>query len=542
VDLHLDLDTAPGRSLRARAEHALRDAVRSGRLPPGTRLPATRALAIELGVSRGVVVEAYAQLAAEGYLDTRRGGGTRVADGGATAAGGGAAVGGGGAAVGGGTAVGGGAAAGRAAVAGGGAAVGGGAAAGRAAAAGGAAVVGGRAAVAGGATAGGDGTTARGSVSAGRWAAVGDAAAPLHRGGEGASFLYDMRPALPSTDGFPRQAWLGALTRVLKTLPDERLGYGDRRGEPELRAALAGWLARRRGVIATPEQVLVTGGLRDALPLVWRMLRSRGAERVGVEDPGWWRMARSAEAAGLQPVPVPTDDDGLQPERLHDLDAIAVTPAHQFPTGAVLSPERRAALVHYARAHRAFLLEDDYDAEFRYDRQPIGSIQGLAPDLTIHAGSASKSLAPALRLGWLVLPSSLTAELQDDDASSPAGTPPTLDQLALADLLQRGEVDRHLRRQRLRYAKRRAALLDQLHQQLPDRPVTGAAAGLFAVLGLPPDADEAQAARAAAAEGLALEPLRAPGRAGLVLGYANLPEPSAPHAVRALVRALARTP
>lgn len=458
MDLHLDLDAAPGRSLRARAEHALREAVRSGRLTPGSRLPATRALATELGVSRGVVVEAYAQLAAEGYLDTRRGGGTRVAPGGATA------------------------------------------------------------------------------VAEPR-AAQETAAAEA-----GGAFLYDMRPSLPSTDGFPRQAWLAAMTRVLKTVPDERLGYGDRRGEPELREALAGWLARRRGVIAGPEQVVVTGGLRDALPLVWRVLKARGAERVAVEDPGWWRMGRSAEAAGLGAVGVETDDDGLRPELLGDVDVIAVTPAHQFPTGAVLSAERRAQLVAYVRARGAWLLEDDYDAEFRYDRQPIGSLQGLAPDLTIHAGSASKSLAPALRLGWLVLPSSLTAELHDDDPASPAGTPPTLDQLALADLIQRGEVDRHLRRQRLRYAKRREALLSALAEQLPERPVRGAAAGLFAVLGLPEGADEDRAARAAAAEGVALEPLRARGRAGLVLGYANLPEPSAPHAVRALARALARTP
>jgi GntR family transcriptional regulator / MocR family aminotransferase len=185
VDLHLDLATAPGRSLRARAENALREAVRSGRLPAGTRLPATRALATELGVSRGVVVEAYAQLAAEGYLDTRRGGGTRVAEGGATAA-------------------------------------------------------------------------ERPCPAT----ALPEPSLPPE------GFLYDMRPSLPSTDGFPRQAWLAALTRVLRTVPDERLGYGDRRGEPELRAALAGWLARRRGVIASPDQVLVTGGLRDALPLI----------------------------------------------------------------------------------------------------------------------------------------------------------------------------------------------------------------------------------------------------------------------------------
>ncbi|WCB92341.1 HTH-type transcriptional regulatory protein GabR [Baekduia alba] len=468
MDLHLDLDRAPGGTLRARTEHALREAVRGGRLLPGTRLPATRALATELGVSRGVVVEAYAQLAAEGYLDTRRGGGTRVAGSGA----------------------------------------------------------------AHDARPAGGGMVATGAA----------AGAPLHRGanvrGAVPPARFDMRPALPSVDGFPRQAWLGALTRVLRTLPDERLGYGDRRGEPELRTALAASLARRRGVRATPDQILVTGGLRDSLPLVWRLLRQRGARRVGVEDPGWWRIGRSAQESGLTPVPVPTDDDGLRPDALADVQAVAVTPAHQFPTGAVLSPARRAALVAYARAHDAFVLEDDYDAEFRYDRQPIGSLQGLAPDLVIYGGSCSKTLAPALRLGWLVLPSTLTRNLHDDDPASPAGTPPPLDQLALADLIERGEVDRHLRRQRLRYRKRRDALLAELATQLPGFPVRGAAAGLFAVLLLPDGADEQAIAERAADGGVALEPLRAPGRAGLVIGYANLPEPSAPAAVRALARAL----
>jgi GntR family transcriptional regulator/MocR family aminotransferase len=362
--------------------------------------------------------------------------------------------------------------------------------------------------------------------------AVDDAHAPRPR--------YDLRPALPAVDGFPRGAWLAALTRVLRTLPDQRLGYSDRQGEPELRAALAASLARTRGVRATPDQVLVTGGLRDSLPLLWRLARARGARRVGVEDPGWWRIARSAREAGLTPVPIPTDDDGLDPGHLHDLDldAVAVTPAHQFPTGAVLAPARRAALVAWARDRGALVLEDDYDAEFRYDRQPVGSLQGLAPDLVAYGGSASKTLAPALRLGWLVLPSSLVAELHADDAFAPPGTPPTLDQLALADLFERGEVDRHLRRQRLRYARRRAALLGALADQLPHLEVRGAAAGLFAVLVLGDDADEEAVAARAAEHGVALEPLRAPGRAGLVAGYANLPEAAAPAAVRALARAL----
>lgn len=354
---------------------------------------------------------------------------------------------------------------------------------------------------------------------------------------------HDLRPSLPAVDGFPRQAWLGAITRVLRTIPDQRLGYGDRNGELELRAALAASLARTRGVRASDDQVIVTGGLRDSLPLLWRLLKARGAKRVGIEDPGWWRIARSVTEAGLHPVPIPTDDEGLDPAKLHTLklDAVAVTPAHQFPTGAVLSPGRRAALVAWARDRGAVILEDDYDAEFRYDRQPVGSLQGLAPDLVVYGGSCSKTLAPALRLGWLVLPSGLVAELHADDPSSPAGTPPTIDQLALADLIDRGEVDRHLRRQRHRYRRRRDALLDAIAEQLPQLDVRGAAAGLFAVLLLPPGADEDAVVAAAARRGVALEPLHATGRPGLVAGYANLPEAGASAAVAALAAAVQET-
>ncbi|HEV7751107.1 MAG TPA: PLP-dependent aminotransferase family protein [Baekduia sp.] len=325
-------------------------------------------------------------------------------------------------------------------------------------------------------------------------------------------------------------------------MPDARLGYGDDRGEPELRAALAGSLARTRGVRAAADQILITGGLRASLPLVWALLRARGARRVGVEHPGWRRIPESLTAAGLIPVRVSVDDDGLDPRALHDLDldAVVVTPAHQFPTGAVLAPARRAALTAWARERGALIVEDDYDAEFRYDRQPIGSLQGLAPDLVIYGGSASKTLAPALRLGWLVLPSTLTAALHPDRPAR-AGTPPLLDQLALADLLTRGEVDRHLRRQRHRYRRRRAALLAAVAQQLPAVEVRGAAAGLFAVLLLPDGHDEAAIVAAACARGVALEALGAPGPAGLVAGYANLPEPAAPAAVGALRAAIEET-
>ncbi|MDX6728927.1 MAG: GntR family transcriptional regulator / MocR family aminotransferase, partial [Baekduia sp.] len=355
---------------------------------------------------------------------------------------------------------------------------------------------------------------------------------------------HDLRPALPAVDGFPRTAWHGALGRVLRTVPDVRLGYGDRQGEPELRAALAASLARTRGVRADPGRLLISGGLRDGLPLVWSLLAARGARRVGFEQPGWRRIPGSLRAAGLEPVPVPVDDDGLDPATLAalDLDAVAVTPAHQFPTGAVLAPARRAALVAWARERGAFILEDDYDAEFRYDRQPIGSLQGLAPDLVVYGGSVSKTLAPALRLGWLVLPSTLVAQLQRDPDMPTPGTPPPLDQLTLADLIERGEVDRHLRRQRLRYRRRRDALLAAVAEQLPGVGVRGAAAGLFAVLLLPAGADEAAVVAAAAERGVVLEGLGTAGRPGLVAGYANLPETAATTAVAALADAIEATP
>jgi GntR family transcriptional regulator/MocR family aminotransferase len=312
MDLHLDLAGAPGRSLRARVEHALREAVRGGRLAPGTRLPSTRALCAELGVSRGVVVDAYAQLAAEGYLNTRRGGGTTVA-----------------------------------------------------------------ATLAQERTSPSD-LTPRQVV------------------------RHDMNPFRPALSGFPRTAWSSAYARVLRNVPDERLAYPDPAGEPELRATLAAYLGRVRGVRADPSQIMVTNGLRQGIELLWSTLAAGGARRLAVEDPGWQGIRQTATAAGLELVALPVDDAGLIVERLEreDVDAVAVAPAHQYPTGAVLSPTRRAALVAWAQTRDALIVEDDYDAEYRYDRQPIGSLQGLEPHRVVYGGSASKTLAPAVRLGW----------------------------------------------------------------------------------------------------------------------------------------------
>ena len=445
MDIHLDLDGAAGTTLRARLEHALRDGIRSGRLAPGTPLPASRTLCAELGVSRGVVVDAYAQLTAEGYLRARQGAGTAVAGSGA-------------------------------------------------------------------------------------WSAPPSAPAPV-----APAIRHDLSPFVPALGMFPRGAWRAALNRALRSVPDERLGLPPAAGVPELRAALASYLARSRGVRGGADAVIVCNGLRQGLGLLWSALAAGGARRVGVEQPGWAGVSQTVVDAGLEAVPVPVDADGLVVERLasaEPVDAVAVAPAHQYPSGAVMPPARRAALVAWAQERGALIVEDDYDAEYRYDRDPIGSIQGLAPQQVAYGGSASKSLAPGMRLAWLVVPPQLVepiAVLQQRRGGMPAA----LDQLALADLIERGELDRHLRRQRRRYRRQRDALLAALAARLPELEVSGAAAGLFVVLRLPAGACEAAVVRDALAAGVALE-----GGGGaepsLVVGYANLAEAAIGSAVEVL--------
>ena len=448
VDLHLDLAAAPGPSLRQRAENALRDAIRRGALPAGHRLPSTRDLSVQLGVSRGVLVDAYAQLAAEGYVRTRRGGGTMVASG------------------------------------------------------------------------------------------IGPAPSPVRSSPRAPAARYDLRPAVPALSAFPRAAWLASLSRVLRHVPDRRLGYEEPGGTQELREVLAAYLGRVRAVEASPEQVLVTSGLRHGLGVLWPVLRDRGVDAVAVEDPRWSGVDDTLLAAGLEAVPVPVDGGGLRTERLDGVraGAVIVTPAHQYPTGVVLGAARRTALIAWARERGAIVLEDDYDAEFRYDRAPVGSLQGTAPEHVVYGGSASKILAPVMRLGWLVAPAGLVGELRARQALA-GGVPSTLSQLALADLVERGELDRHLRRQRRRYRAQRDALLEAAAELLPELRPEGAAAGLHVVLRLPPGADADDVARAAARAGVAVDPLEGP-RPALLVGYANVPAESVRPALSALARAL----
>jgi GntR family transcriptional regulator/MocR family aminotransferase len=436
--------------LRAQLEAQLREAVGTGRLAGGTRLPSSRALASELGVSRGVVVEAYGQLAAEGYLAVRRGSAPVVA-------------------------------------------------------------------------------------------AVTERRPQPAPGARDVASRYDLRPGTPDLALFPRRAWAAAQRRALAAAVDADLGYPDPAGHPALRAALAEYLGRVRGVDADPSRIVVCGGVAEALALVTRALRARGAVRLGVESPSHHATCGLLAHHGIEIVAIEVDGEGIDVDALAaaGVDAVLITPAHQFPTGVVLSAARRAALVAWARRTGALVIEDDYDAEYRYDRQPVGAVQGLAPEHVIHAHSVSKTLAPGLRLGWAVLPSHLVAEVATEKRLSDLGTP-VLEQLTLAAFLDRGELDRHLRQTRPLYRRRRDALL----RELPRLAATGAAAGLHVLVGLPAGCAEEDVAAAAAANGVAVEPLGPHDLAGtrgpaLILGYSRLPEPALAEAARRLRAAIA---
>jgi GntR family transcriptional regulator/MocR family aminotransferase len=446
-----------GEPLHSQLERQLRETIRAGRLSAGTRLPATRALAAELGVSRGVVVEAYAQLTAEGYLATRRGGGTTVA--------------------------------------------------------------------------------------AAPRQQPAPAPAPYPR-----PVPEDFHPGTPDLASFPRAAWLRSLRSVLRDAPDAALGYADPSGTRELRVALARYAGRARGVAADAERVLVTSGLTQGVALACRALRARGARRIAVEDPGFFVHRGVVAHCGLEPVPVPVDAHGLRTDALAEVeaDALLVTPAHQMPLGGVLAPARRAELLAWADAHDAYVIEDDYDAEHRYDREPVGALQGLAPERVVYAGCASKLLAPALRLGWLVLPQALATAVVTEKALDDLGTS-ALEQLTFADFLERGELDRHLRRMRPRYRARRDALVGALARELPAwRVDDGVAAGLHVVALLPEDVDEGAFLAAGAARGMRLHGLSwfrtRPGPPGLVLGFGSASEPAIERAVAQLARVAAAVP
>jgi GntR family transcriptional regulator / MocR family aminotransferase len=438
----------PSAPRRAQLEAGLRDSIRSGRLRPGVRLPSSRALGAELGVSRRLVVEAYEQLAAAGYLVSTRGSGTRVAP-------------------------------------------------------------------------AGSGGPSPGGSAPGRDAVEAAAGlAPLAAG------AIDLFPGAPDLSLFPRRAWGRAQRRALAELPDARLGYGEFAGTAELRDALAEHLGRVRAAAVEPADVVVTAGYQQGLRIFCQLLKGRGARRVAIEDPGYPVAAWTIESEGLELVPVAIDDDGLDVEALAaaDPDAVVVTPAHSLPAGAVLAAERRLALVDWARGRGALVLEDDYDAELRYDRRgPAGTLQGLAPDVVVLAGSTSKTLAPALRLGWLCLPGELVVAATMARGMLDGGGP-RLEELALAGLIASGAFDRHVRAARAHYREKRAALLEAIDAELPGARVRGIAAGLHVLLELPAGVEEAAVVERAGAAGVRVQGLRDfarahPGPPALVLGY-----------------------
>lgn len=448
---------------------ALRTQVNDGRLQPGDRLPPTRVLAEELGLSRWVVTEAYDQLKAEGYLAGRVGSGTVVA--GALPSPGPASA---------------------------------------------------------------SGTTGRAS----RDTVPGPAEPTPAR-----AVRIDLSPALPDLTSFPRTAWRAALTRALATVTDTELGYPDPAGAPALRATIATYLRRVRGLDPAPERVHVTQGVRNAVALVCQALRAQGVRRVAVEDPNWPRLRAAARASGLDVVPVAVDQHGMQVAALADrsVDAVFVTPTHQFPTGVPLSASRRLALIDWAATGDRLIVEDDYDAEFRYDRRPVGALAARAPEHVVYLGSTSKTLSPALHLGWMIAPSRLERPLAAarDGIGALA---PTIDQLALVSLIESGTYDRHLRRMRRRYQRRRTALLAAL-AAVPGRPAASMDAGLHVLWHLPSDVDEAAVLAAASDHGLRVLGLSqcrvGPGGPGLVLGYGNIPEHRAPAVADTVAAAVA---
>jgi GntR family transcriptional regulator/MocR family aminotransferase len=372
------------------------------------------------------------------------------------------------------------------------------------------------------------------------------AAVPRHRyraAEEGARApRFDLTPTTPDVTLFPMARWLAALRHAAAHAPARALDYGDPRGDAGLRETLADHLGRTRGVVADPAQIVIVQGTAQGLDVLLRVLGRQGRRRVAVEDPSLNGQHDRIAALGLEVVGCDVDDDGIVVDAVN-ADAVVVTPAHQFPTGVVLSGERRRALLSWARERPRLVIEDDYDAEFRYDREPVRALQGLDPERVAYAGTVSKTLAPALRLGWVVAPSDLAAEATRTkrllDFCSPV-----LEQLALKRLIDNGDYDRHIRRVRGIYRARRDRLTAALTTHLPNLRVKGVAAGLHVLLELPPGLDDVRVAAAAAEDGIRVEPLSGFAlerqASGLVIGYGRVHEAALEPAVAALGAAIRR--
>ncbi|MEV4007008.1 PLP-dependent aminotransferase family protein, partial [Actinomadura sp. NPDC049753] len=352
------------------------------------------------------------------------------------------------------------------------------------------------------------------------------------------------RQGQPDASSFPRAAWLASARRAVTAAPNEAFGPGDPRGRPELRRALAAYLARTRGVRTDADHIVVCSGFAHALRLLFGGGVLPGP--LAVEGYGLPFHRALLEQTGTRTRPLTVDGDGALIDELSKAErAVLLTPAHQFPTGGPLHSRRRTAVVEWAAGSDGLIIEDDYDGEFRYDRQPVGAVQGLAPDRVVYVGSVSKSLSPAVRLGWMVVPDRLVDGVlaAKGEREAWAGV---LDQLTLADFLDSGSYDRHVRRMRQRYRARRDRFVTALAEHAPHVHATGIAAGLHAVLRLPPGT-EPEALEAATRAGVAVDALsafrhpsaRLPPQDGLVVGYATPPDHAFEPALQALVRVLA---
>jgi GntR family transcriptional regulator / MocR family aminotransferase len=355
----------------------------------------------------------------------------------------------------------------------------------------------------------------------------------------------DLRPGTPDVTSFPVTEWLRCARRALGRAPASVYGYGDVRGRFELRRVLVDYLGRTRGVHARPEQVVITAGATQALSLLCTALAGAGGTTIAMENPGFNFHRGVVRQARLSVVALPVDERGAKTDALGDVAAAVVTPAHQYPTGVTMHPMRRQAFTSWARTTGGLVVEDDYDGEFRYDRQPIGALQGTAADHVVYIGTASKTLGPGLRLGWMVLPHRLVEPVMEAKLYTDLSTD-AIAQLTLADLITSHSYDRHIRTVRLRYRRRRDLLdtaLRQVHPQLG----TGVSAGLQALVRLPAGGPtEDDLIQLAASEGLALEGLGPhwhgdqPGLQGLIIGFSRPSERAYPAAVSLLVRVLHR--
>ncbi|MGH3712545.1 MAG: PLP-dependent aminotransferase family protein [Micromonosporaceae bacterium] len=400
--LQWDWDDEPTAAPRLRQlENGLREAIRAGRLRSGVRLPASRALSEQIGCSRWMVVQAYEQLEAEGYLRSQVGSGTYV-----------------------------------------------------------------------------------------QGVPTAEPTPPPVRKPD-RSYTFDFRTGIPDLSKFPRTDWLRAARTGFAKAPSANLDYGDPDGLPALRGAIADYLGRVRGAAALEENTFVTNGAVHAVGILAGTLAARGIRRIGVEDPGWIPLRLPFEGSEVEPVPIRVDDEGVSVDGLREagVAAVLVSPAHSFPVGSVMSRQRRLELLRWADEVGGLIIEDDYDAELRYDRQPLGVLQGVVPERVALVGSVSKSLAPGLRLGWLVTPSILREEVRTSRSHIDVGIS-VFSQLTFGEFVSSGAFERHLRQMRREYAHRREILIEALAESFPGVTVTGTPAGLHALVQLATSGDQ----------------------------------------------------